>query len=87
MPRRCKQSGQREELGESWEEFSAEDDEMMSALSIGHPEPHRRRGTSQIRSAFTWLHLRAHKARMTPLGLRVTSWRIERFLGMTNLER
>jgi hypothetical protein len=27
MPKRCKQSGQREELGESWEEFLAEDDE------------------------------------------------------------
>jgi hypothetical protein len=29
MPRRCKQSGQREELGESWEEFLAEDDEEI----------------------------------------------------------
>ena len=29
MRRRCKQSGQREGLGESWGEFSAEDDEEV----------------------------------------------------------
>ena len=61
----------------------------LNALSIGHPEPRKRQGTSQIRSAFTWFHLPAHKARTMPLGLRVTSWRIERFLaslGMTNLQ-
>ena len=61
----------------------------LNALSIGHPEAPRRQETSQKRSAFTWFHLPAHKARMMPLGLRVTSWRIERFLasrGVTNLE-
>src|SRR4051812_2927091 len=29
MPRRCKQSGQREELGESWGESLADDDEEV----------------------------------------------------------
>ena len=90
MPRRCKQSGQREELGESWEEFLAEDDEETERALRSHPEPRRWRGTSQGRSAFSWFHLRGHKSRTMPVGLRVTSWRIERFLaslGMTNLER
>jgi hypothetical protein len=32
MPRRCKQSGHREESGESWGEFSADDDEEIEEI-------------------------------------------------------
>src|SRR5437870_9674891 len=59
-----------------------------NALSSGHPEPHRRRGTSPMRWAFDCFYAPDHKARIVLCLVRVTSSQIEWLiatLGMTRL--
>src|SRR4029077_9787529 len=71
-----------------WKVFQRNAMKSSNALSSGHPETHRRRGTSQMRWAFACFNARDHEARIVLCLVRVISSEIARFLpslGMTRL--